>query len=58
MAGSRWRIEDGSKVKIWEDNWMSESACFKVFTAVRGLDKDAMVKELIDRNFARGRRTF
>ncbi|KAI5443454.1 hypothetical protein KIW84_012194 [Lathyrus oleraceus] len=51
MKGSRWRIGDGLKVRIWEDNWLPITHGFKVISAPRGLDKDDRVENLIDRLF-------
>lgn len=53
MKGSRWRIGDGLKVRIWEDNWFPITNGFKVISAPRGLDKDDRVENLIDREFFR-----
>lgn len=50
MAGARWKICNRRKIKIWGDNWLLESASFKVHSCVRVLDKYSMVNDLIDQD--------
>ncbi|CAK8577239.1 unnamed protein product [Lathyrus sativus] len=44
----RWRIDNGEKVRVWKDNWLSENAGLMVISLMHGLDSDAKVQELID----------
>ncbi|XP_058776202.1 uncharacterized protein LOC131650515 [Vicia villosa] len=48
--GSRWRIGDGERVRIWQDRWIPDVAGFKLLETVRLLDKEAKFKELIDKD--------
>lgn len=34
MVGSRWRIGNGSNVRIWRDNWLPKNVGFKVISDV------------------------
>ncbi|XP_058756012.1 uncharacterized protein LOC131629231 [Vicia villosa] len=47
-SGTRWRIGDGSKVKIWYDNWIPTNPGFKALSPRRGIEENAMVNVLID----------
>lgn len=48
LDGSRWRVGDGSKVKVWGDNWFLNNVGFKVISASRGMNHETLVDELID----------
>lgn len=48
MVGSLWRIGDGSKVKVWRDNWIPKNEIFKVISVRGGHDQKALVSEFID----------
>ncbi|CAI8598701.1 unnamed protein product [Vicia faba] len=45
---TRWRIVYGSKVKSWQDNWISSNPSFKPLSRRRNLDVNAIVYSLID----------
>uniref|UniRef100_A0A2N9FZ97 Reverse transcriptase zinc-binding domain-containing protein n=1 Tax=Fagus sylvatica TaxID=28930 RepID=A0A2N9FZ97_FAGSY len=46
--GSRWRIGDGTRVKIWQDRWIRGTTSGRVITAPSHLPPDANVVTLID----------
>lgn len=46
--GMRWRIGDGSSVKIYQDYWLPESSHGKVISPVVDITPDATVDILID----------
>ena len=46
--GARWRIGNGTKVKIWKDSWLPRKSDFKVRSLVQGFEDSALVSELID----------
>lgn len=46
--GSRWQECNGSKIRIWCDNWLPEQSGFKVLSPRRLLNENACVGELID----------
>ncbi|CAL5206423.1 unnamed protein product [Lathyrus oleraceus] len=48
-----WRIRDGSKVRIWDDNWIPNNPGFKTFSAIRWVDRDARVFDLIGHDLCR-----
>lgn len=56
MIGSRWSIRDGSKLKIWNDNWIPNNSGFNVLGMAKGLSRDALVKDLIDQDLTYWRR--
>lgn len=45
--GVRWRIDDGQKVRIWDDGWLPNQSGFKPWTGRDKLRIDARVSELI-----------
>lgn len=45
--GSRWRIGNGEKVKIWGDKWLPTLSTFRVSSPRLFLDPDSRVGELI-----------
>ena len=48
--GMRWRIGDGSCVKIYQDHWLPSSNHGKVFSLVVDIPMDATVDILIDQD--------
>jgi hypothetical protein len=46
--GSRWRIGNGLKVKIWKDQWLPRQFDFKIRSPIVNLDEHALVSNLID----------
>jgi hypothetical protein len=46
--GSRWRIGNGLKVKIWKDQWLPRQFDFKNRSPIVNLDEHALVSNLID----------
>lgn len=46
--GTRWRVGNGTKIKIWKDKWIPRLSSFKIHSLVRGLENKAIVNELID----------
>lgn len=51
--GIRWRISNGERVKIWEDNWIPTVPGFKTIGPNRGLDFMIRVCNLIDSDIGR-----
>lgn len=51
--GIRWRIRNGERVKIWEDNWIPTVLGFKTIGPNRGLDFANRVCNLIDSDLGR-----
>ncbi|XP_058749860.1 uncharacterized protein LOC131622856 [Vicia villosa] len=49
MKGSRWRIGDGEKVRIWEDNWIPSLAGFKPIIRPLASSSVSLVSSLIDK---------
>ena len=46
--GSRWRIGNGAKVRIWGDRWLPLSSTFKVVTPCPSGGDESLVASLID----------
>ncbi|XP_058776247.1 uncharacterized protein LOC131650559 [Vicia villosa] len=46
--GSRWRIGDGSQVKVWSDNWIARNPGFKPLSRPTSFDEDTRVSNFID----------
>jgi ribonuclease HI len=46
--GSRWRIGNGEKVKIFKDKWLPNQVGFKVWSRCDELNEDVLVSTLID----------
>ncbi|CAI8583576.1 unnamed protein product [Vicia faba] len=53
QQGHRWRIRDGSKVRVWKDNWLADNSGLSIKILVRSIGEEAMVKELIDQDLQR-----
>lgn len=47
--GLRWRVGDGSKIKIWGSKWLSTPSSFSIQSPISLLHEDAKVEELIDK---------
>ncbi|XP_042944604.1 uncharacterized mitochondrial protein AtMg00310-like [Carya illinoinensis] len=47
QEGLRWKVGDGSKIKIWGDKWLSTPTSYAVQSPVSGLQGEARVEELI-----------
>ncbi|KAL0300467.1 UNVERIFIED_CONTAM: hypothetical protein Sangu_3119300 [Sesamum angustifolium] len=45
--GSRWKVGDGSKIRIWKDRWLPCGSSFKVYSPPRILDENARAAKLI-----------
>ncbi|KAL0304661.1 UNVERIFIED_CONTAM: hypothetical protein Scaly_2562000 [Sesamum calycinum] len=45
--GSRWKVGDGSKIRIWKDRWLPCGLSFKVYSPPRILDENARAAKLI-----------
>lgn len=45
--GTRWRVGDGSKIKIWSDKWLPTQGTFQVQSPNKQLPMEATMKELI-----------
>lgn len=45
--GLMWRIGDGSKVKIWGDNWIYSNHSNSIQAPIPGVNPEATVSELI-----------
>lgn len=41
-------MEDGSKIKIWEDKWLPNTFSHKIQDPIRVLLKDAKVEDIIN----------
>ncbi|XP_058749041.1 uncharacterized protein LOC131622003 [Vicia villosa] len=52
-SGTRWRIGDGSKVRIWHDNWIPTNPGFKALSPIREIEENARVNVLIDADLGR-----
>ena len=48
QLGARWRIGDGSSVKIFKDSWLPGVHSRRVLSPVSILSEDATVDQLID----------
>lgn len=44
----RWRIGDGSQVRIWKDKWVPSTQSHKILALVNVLNADATVNEIIN----------
>ncbi|KAF5454761.1 hypothetical protein F2P56_024401 [Juglans regia] len=47
--GVRWRVGDGSKIKIWGEKWLPSPSSFSIQSPIYVLQAEAKVKELIDK---------
>ena len=43
LLGARWRIGDGSSVKVFKDSWLSSAHSGRVFSPISILLEEAMV---------------
>ena len=43
LLGARWRIGDGSSVKVFKDSWLSSAHSGRVFSPISVLLEEAMV---------------
>ena len=50
--GSRWRIGNGKKVRIWEDKWLPTPSTYRVSSPRMFMHPDIRVGELIDKDEA------
>ena len=50
--GVRWRVGNGSNIRIWGDKWLHSSTTYKVASPRQFLHHDTRVNELIDQNSA------
>lgn len=50
--GSRWRIGNGQKVRIWEDKWLPTPSMYRVSSPRLFMHPDIRVGELINKNEA------
>jgi hypothetical protein len=48
--GTRWRIGNELKVKIWKDQWLPRQFDFKIRSLIVNLEEHALVCNLIDSN--------
>jgi len=48
--GMRWRIGDGSQVRIWKDKWVPCTQSHKILAPVNVLNANATVNEIINRD--------
>lgn len=48
--GTRWRIGNGEKVRMWVDKWLPDTPSFKPFIHVCVLEGEKKVCELINRD--------
>uniref|UniRef100_A0A2N9IE72 Reverse transcriptase zinc-binding domain-containing protein n=1 Tax=Fagus sylvatica TaxID=28930 RepID=A0A2N9IE72_FAGSY len=49
VSGMRWRVGSGENIKIWKDPWLPCPTTYRVISPFRGLDENAKVDALIDR---------
>ncbi|XP_035543621.1 uncharacterized protein LOC118347698 [Juglans regia] len=47
--GVRWRVGDGSKIKIWGEKWLPSPSSFSIQSPISVLQAEAKVEELIDK---------
>ena len=50
LLGARWKIGDGSSVKIFKDSWLLGAHSSRVLSPVFVLSEEAMVDQLIERD--------
>ena len=50
LFGARWRIGDGSSVKIFKDSWLLGAQSGRVLSPIYILSEEATVDQLIDRD--------
>ena len=48
LLGARWRIGNGTSVKIFKDFWLPGNNSGRVLSPILVLSEDAMVDQLID----------
>ncbi|XP_058761484.1 uncharacterized mitochondrial protein AtMg00310-like [Vicia villosa] len=48
LKGSRWRIGNGERVKIWTDNWIPSLSSFKPLSPLVPQNTNVLVSSLID----------
>ena len=48
--GSRWRVGNGDKIRIWKDRWLPIPTTYKVISPPQTLHDEALVSNLINNN--------
>ena len=48
--GMRWRVGDGTQIKIWKDSWVPPNSYSRLLSPVQLLQENATVDALIDLN--------
>ena len=48
--GSRWRVGNGDKIRIWKDRWLPTPTTYKVISPPQTLHDEALVSNLINNN--------
>ena len=51
--GTRWRVENGDLIHIWEDKWLPTPMIYKVISPPKLFDNFPMVSALIDKESKR-----
>ena len=46
--GTRWRVENGKRIHIWEDRWLPTPTTYKVISPQKDFDNFPMVSSLLD----------
>ena len=51
--GTRWRVDNGERILIWEDKWLPTPTTFKVVSPPKSFDDYPRVSALIDKETKR-----
>ncbi|KAL0433484.1 UNVERIFIED_CONTAM: hypothetical protein Slati_2682700 [Sesamum latifolium] len=50
IAGSRWHVGIGCRIRIWQDRWIPQPLSSRVIAAPNTLGEEAMVDAFVDAN--------
>ena len=54
-SGIRWRVGNGSSIKVWQDKWIPQPFGFKVVSPNLFFGEDLLVEDLIDKGLSQWR---